>query len=570
MTLLRALLHRRTPRATPVTRPANRTDKRRDARRPAGRRPGPRGFSGPGGGQAGYIAVPRAARGTTVQVCGLWPFVAGASLPSIGVPMGRRIPTPGSPSSGIVCCDPIEWYRRARLISNPSAFVLGLPGLGKSTWVRRWLIGLDDRGVLPLVLGDLKGEYVDVVRGLGGQVAVIGRGRGAINILDISTAHAAAARILDAARTAMLTGRNARAEQLRDLAALLVADARARRATMLTALLTILRKVQPEDREEALLDVALDLVDARCAARTPGAGGVFVWSDNPNNRIPLIADVLDVIREAPPELRDVAIDYGSMEKYRAVTEALEVSLTALISSNRFGGLFSRHTTPDARPRLDRPMVYDVSAIPDTERDLQAAVLLACWAEGFGGVDIAHTLADAGLEPRRNYFAVLDELWRILRAGHGMPDLIDSITRLNRSEGIGQVMVTHTMSDLELPDPADTAMARGFVERAGFVVFGGLPPAEIEKLNRVIRISDAEAGLATSWTTPPAWNSATSAPGDPPGRGNFLIKVGGRAGLPVHLDLAPAEVDWHNTAKRWEANGVTFTKREAAPAERVAA
>ena len=34
------------------------------------------------------------------------------------------------------------WFQRANLISNPSAFVLGMPGLGKSTFVRRQALGL--------------------------------------------------------------------------------------------------------------------------------------------------------------------------------------------------------------------------------------------------------------------------------------------------------------------------------------------------------------------------------------------------------------------------------------------
>ena len=83
-----------------------------------------------------------------------------------------------------VCCDPISWFQRARLISNPSAFVLGKPGLGKSTVVRRMALGLSAYGVHPLVLGDLKPDYVDAVQAIGGQVITLGRGRGYLNVLD--------------------------------------------------------------------------------------------------------------------------------------------------------------------------------------------------------------------------------------------------------------------------------------------------------------------------------------------------------------------------------------------------
>ena len=91
-----------------------------------------RGWTGRGGGMAQMVPSVREYRGTTVQVCGLWPFSSGASSPMIGVPLGRHEETHDT-----VCCDPISWFQRAQLISNPSAFVLGKPALGKSTMVRR-------------------------------------------------------------------------------------------------------------------------------------------------------------------------------------------------------------------------------------------------------------------------------------------------------------------------------------------------------------------------------------------------------------------------------------------------
>ena len=97
----------------------------------------------------------------------------------IGVPLGRHEETQAT-----VCCDPISWFQRARLISNPSAFILGKPGLGKSTLVRRMFLGLSAQGVHPLILGDLKGEHIKAVKALGGQVISLGRGVGYLNILD--------------------------------------------------------------------------------------------------------------------------------------------------------------------------------------------------------------------------------------------------------------------------------------------------------------------------------------------------------------------------------------------------
>jgi len=65
--------------------------------------------------------------------------------------------------------------------------------------------------------------------------------------------------------------------------------------------------------------------------------------------------------------------------------------------------------------------------------------------------------DRGSERRYWYFAILDELWRPLRAAGGLVDRIDAITRLNRTWGLGQAMITHTLKDLDAIDsPADRA------------------------------------------------------------------------------------------------------------------
>ncbi len=121
--------------AEPVTAP------KKAGRRPREAGPGSRGWTGRGGGMAQLVPSGKEYRGTTVQVCGLWPFSSGASSPMIGVTLGRHEETQAT-----VCCDPISWFQRARLISDPSAFILGKPGLGKSTLVRRMFLGLSAQG----------------------------------------------------------------------------------------------------------------------------------------------------------------------------------------------------------------------------------------------------------------------------------------------------------------------------------------------------------------------------------------------------------------------------------------
>ncbi|MEU1121962.1 MULTISPECIES: ATP/GTP-binding protein [unclassified Streptomyces] len=473
------------------------------------RKPGPRGWPGRGGGAMPYLQPHPEWRGTTKQVCGLWPYGAGSGTPMVGVPLGRNLLT-----GSTVCADPISWFTRAGLIHNPSAFVLGQPGLGKSTAVRRMALGLAGYGVHPLVLGDLKPDYVDLVRALGGQVITLGRGRGFLNVLDPGEAKEAAARLTGAARRA------------------LEADVHGRRLHNVASLITILRSTPPTDREETILNAALKLLDDR----HPGT--------------PVLGDLVQVIKDAPEALRALALDRGDFERYRDNTEALESSLTALLGEGRLGATFSQPTTEPMR--RDRPVCFDVSAIDDSEELLQAAALLSCWSYGFGAVAAAQALADAGLEPQRHYFVVLDELWRVLRVGRGLVDRVDALTRLNRQRGVGQVMITHTMKDLlSLPTEEDRMKAAGFVERSGMVIAGGLPGDDMPRLTQVVNMTAVEQRMLTDWSTPPSWDAAAGTETEPPGRGNFLVKVGGRPGIPLHLDLTASELDVNNTNRRWQ-------------------
>ena len=475
-------------------------------------RPPMRGWLGRGRGMSAYVQQADEWRGTTVQVCGLWPFAIGTGTPMVGVPLGRHIHT-----GATLCCDPVSWFQRAKLISNPSAFVLGKPGLGKSTIVRRMATGLAGYGVMPLVLGDLKPDYVDMVTALGGQVITLGRGRGYLNVLDPGEAVEAAEQL--------------KAAGFPDEAKQVLADAHGRRHTMVSALLTILRAAPPTDREETIIDRALKHLDEH------------------HEGVPVLGDLLRVIQEGPPEVRAVALDRGDDVRYKQITEDLEASLIGLTGGGRLGETFSKPTTNPMR--RDAPVVYDVSSIDDSEMDLQAATLLACWSAGFATVNVANALADAGLEPRRHYFVILDELWRALRAGKGMVDRVDALTRLNRQRGVGMAMISHTMSDLQaLPSEEDRMKARGFVERSGMVICGGLPSAEMPLLTSAVPFSKAEQELLIGWQDPPAWDPTSGRETEPPGLGKFLVKVGGRPGIPIRVELTSTEIATNDTNKLW--------------------
>lgn len=462
-----------------------------------------RGHRGRGRGRVSHVAAPPEWRGTTRQVCGVWPWAVGGTSPTVGVPLGHNIRT-----GRAVCGDPISWFTQARLLSNPSWCVLGRPGLGKSSLTRRIVVGLAPTAV-PLILGDLKPDYVDVVHALGGQVVTLGRGAGALNVLDVGAMDAAAQKLGGKAGEALSH------------------EAHGRRLNIVKALLAVVRGRRTEDYEDVILSAALRMLTR-------------LWT-----RTPLLPDLIRLIGMMPNEIRLVTLDHGSDERYRQTVDPLLRSLLALCDGP-LGAMFARPTTE--RLRLDAPAVcVDVSGISASDRQLQAAALLACWAEGFGSVEASNALADAGAGPQRRFLVVLDELWRVLRAGEGLVDRVDELTRLNRNTGVGQILITHSLADMRaLDSPADREKARGFVERSGAVVTFGLPSQELDDLDEIVRFSDEERNLITSWSTPPGWAAAD----EPPGRGCAVIKVGERPGIPVHVDLVDAETGLHDTSRRW--------------------
>src|ERR1017187_7273360 len=222
-----------------------------------------RGLPGRGGGRASYVEAAPEWRATTRQVCGLWPFIAGSGTPMVGVPIGRDLR-----SAATVCCDPISWFARAGLIANPSMFVLGKPGLGKSSLIRRMAIGLCGFGVQPLIFGDLKPDYVDLIGALGGNVVALGRGQGALNVLDPGAATAAALRLTGAARQK------------------LTQDALGRRLTMVAALVGLNRRSRVTDADEAVIASALGVLDEH---HRPGEA--------------TLRELIAVLEEGPEELR---------------------------------------------------------------------------------------------------------------------------------------------------------------------------------------------------------------------------------------------------------------------------
>ncbi|QOL35479.1 ATPase [Bifidobacterium lemurum] len=458
--------------------------------------------------------------GTSSQVCGgFWPFSTDMSLPVEGVPVGRSLTTGAG-----VCCDPISWFK-AGIIEQPSMFVMGLPAIGKSTFVRRQVWGMSALGMNAIIPGDLKPDYAALTSLLGGQVIRLGSGVGSINPLDPGDVHRTLKRLQGRARADLLAGWQER------------------RSALLEVLLTISRTGREEGRrtvsdvESNVLSTALKILHERT-------------KDDPLP--PVVSDLRDLIRTGPPEVRAAAVFDAPEDDdaYLRATRDLLASLHGLANPmGRFGRLFSEQTTEHVD--LDRPVDFDISALAQGGDDVVAAVLAATWSAAFAAKDAHDTLAEAGLEPRRNHVIIMDEMHRALRASPLMVDRLDLLTRLNRQWGVGQIMITHTFADLMCLDTqAQNNKARGFVERSKIKMLGALSRTEIQRYLRGesgLPVSRREEDILADWSTPTNFEANASWKG----MGKFLLKLGGLPGIPIDVELCELErTGFNDTNLKW--------------------
>jgi hypothetical protein len=457
------------------------------------------GWKIPGGGRAAHVTGAPEYQGTTTQVCGLYPYLAGSGAPTAGTPVGRH-----QLSGEVACLDPLAWLR-AGLVTNPGEFILGQPGTGKSTLVKRQVTGAVAAGARVLVLGDTKPEYTLLASYLGGQVIRIGRGMDTINPLDSGPLGRALRGMSGPAATALRR------------------EVRARRLSLLMALCTLIREARISNAEEVLLGRAVDLLDERNRAAQPS-----------------VSDVLAILAEGPDILRSAA-RADTAGAYRDRTDSLVFTMDALCTGT-LAGVFDGQTSSPVD--LDAPIVsMDISRVGAAGDKLLTAAMLCTWAHGYAITDAAAALADDRGVPPRPCLAVLDELWRALRGAPGLVEYADSLTRLNRAKGMGTIMITHSLADLDaLPTEEDRAKARGLAERCAITVLAGLPPRELDRVSEITPLTRSERDLVTSWAAPESWLPGARHPG----RGKYMIKTGERLGLPIEMSLVGAEHRLYDT------------------------
>ena len=288
-----------------------------------------------------------------------YPYVAGSGTPAVGTPVGRH-----QLWGEVVCLDPLAWLR-AGLITNPGEFVLGQPGIGKSTLVKRQITGAVATGTRAIILGDTKPDYTMLTEHLGGQVIRIGRGMDRINPLDAGPLGAALRR---------MSGPDAQALRW---------EVRSRRLSLLMALCTLVRESRITNAEEVILGRAIDLLDER---NQPGGQ-------------PTVTDVLTVIEEGPDTLRSAArADTPAGFRDRAADLVFTLDLLA---TGSLAGVFDQ---PTSRPiDLDAPR-RQRGYLPGRRSRRQAADRRDAVRLGYGFamVDAAAALADQQIAPRRSY------------------------------------------------------------------------------------------------------------------------------------------------------------------------
>lgn len=458
--------------------------------------------SGWGGRFGGRVAVEDTGTvytGPSSQAGGIYPFLLGAGLPARGVVVGRDVLT-----GELVCVDPAGWV--GKLTTNSGVWVMSQPGAGKSALVKRMLLFYCAFGFMPVVPGDVKGEYTGLIKGLGGSVIRIGDGSGCLNPLDSGPLKKRVWALPVGEREVLLDILNSR--RLETLGALLATKHGLGRT--------------PDEVQRSALTCAVQLAaDAR-----PGED-------------PIVPDVIAVLRQAPEALRNrlAAADAGT---YADLTRSVIAGLDNLVSGP-LKGLFDGPTTHPLD--ISAPAVsVDISALRARGQDVLSAGMIATWAYTYSSIDAARS---TGLMKRRLVLP-MDEMWRALRSGPGLVDSMDSITRLSRGDGDISILVTHSLLDTEaLPTEEDRAKARGLMDRCDTWIIGASTEEELRRVTGKRQLTEQERIMIASWS------SVTSTGldgGDAvhPGRGKFMIKIGSRPGVAAASELTATEAQLYHT------------------------
>jgi hypothetical protein len=491
----------------------------------------PSGFFGPNGG--GWEQMPQPPRwfGSSVQLCGVYPFGAGTGRPINGAPLGQDMNT------GSAVCTDHDALFRSNVISSPSGFLFGLNGIGKSSTAQTMVGGQVGRGLTPGIWDPIKGEHVQWATELGATVFSIGpRSLHQVNLLSPGPLGYAAQRI----------GGKVGAELL-----------------------------------QLARSKAIDLVrTAVKIARMDDEGGSTITAGEDTALVALVDTILD--REPNPSTADLIRVFDSpSDRMLALTRQRDATtfhqrfselgetLQSLLVGE-MGQMLAGNNPVEFEPGNRGGFCFDTSSINEAETKLLSAAMLSTWSLGMDAIDAHWELAQheqrlveeaaaAGEvhEPKvtwGGYTTLMDEFWYPIRACDGMVNLIDRLSRTNRSKGTAELKITHSPKDLlSLRNSEDREKARGFIERSGLLLLMGLSRDDLLELNKVRPLTPKEINTVAKFSQSESWHGARrqkGSKGAPPGAGKVLLKINERVGIPVKMLRTATQMAVHDTDLRY--------------------
>jgi hypothetical protein len=373
-------------------------------------------------------------RGTTNNVCSLYPAVVQAPLPEAGPMLGIDRTAGGAP----LCWDPFEAYE-AGLVNNPNTWVMGEPGFGKSSLIKCLL-----HGVMAIygqrrwaMIVDPKGEYLPFASSAGLAVVRLTPG-GAVRLNP-----------LDGGPCADPSGSEQRS---------------ARQTKMLTALAaTVLgRDLTPFERKVLRTDV-----DALRPVYTTGLPPTLP------DFVRLLANPTGEVCDELRRDRDTVVSDGE-ELLFALDELLTGSLR---------GMFDGPTT--VAVDWDGPgLVLDLSGVLSDPQAMPLAMVAGTsWLTELKQV-----------RSGRQRLLVLDEAYYQL-ANAQTVSFCQETWKLGRSYGIAPIAICHRPSDLGAQADTGTAvakMAEGLLADSATKIVFRQAPGELTTGAELLGLSDAEA------------------------------------------------------------------------------
>lgn len=398
---------------------------------------------GPPGPAAGRTPLPLRLplhKETTAQLRGTYPFLADTGLPAFGMYIGQERFT-----RSCFCFDPFRLYNaRPQVLSNPTTFLAGVIGSGKSSLAKTMLLRALAFGYRFVVPADVRGEYAPLANAAGITPITLGPG---------------AARPLNALTTPALppgldTG------QWWDIV----------RAHWESLLDGLIRAALPGQRaltpaESTAIELALDEV-TRTAKDDPARAAPA--------SLPLVMEALfDPTKRTAEEMR------MTLPELRAATADIALVIRRLVHGSLRGLVAG---TDQTRFDANLPgVVVDLSRVR-VANDAGMALAMAC-------IQSMMELAFAFDRARR--IVVYDELWRLV----AYPALVARIMagiKLTRDTGTAHLLVTHRISDLLGGNAEAQRLALGLLADCSTRIIYRQATDQVPATAQALELTDIEA------------------------------------------------------------------------------